>query len=135
MAAADSLGRATGVSGPAKSERAKAGKIRIASILRSIFWDPRSGILQLAWQSIKPSWFTFFALRQTSETPALQEGSEGAAILIPPGAHFSLKRQGLDSFGGWRRYRLLDFLRHARWSDFFERPGGPAELRKAQVVF
>jgi len=30
---------------------------------------------------------------------------------------------------------LLEFLRHARWPDFFEQPEGQAELRQAPVVF
>src|SRR6516162_11735390 len=84
MAAADNLGRATGVSGPARSERAKAGKIRIASILRSILGILAAEVLQLAWSSIKPSWFTFFALRQTCTS--IKTGELCSLIFLKLGA-------------------------------------------------
>jgi hypothetical protein len=37
---------------------------------------------------------------------------------------FYFDRRGTVSFGGRRRYRLLEFLRHARRPDFFEQPEG-----------
>jgi len=46
----------------------------------------------------------------------------GKIIILRPSSIFD--RRGTVGFGGRRRYRLLEFLRHARWPDFFEQPEG-----------
>jgi hypothetical protein len=44
---------------------------------------------------------------------------------------FYFDRRGTVSFGGRRRYRLLEFLRHARRPDFFEQPEGQGGIAQS----
>jgi len=95
MAAADNLGTATGVSGPARSDRAKAGKIRTASILRSILGSSQRN-LTLSFVEYKIQEVHVLCDSSKLGNARSPGKSKGKANLALSGTHFSLKTQGLN---------------------------------------